>query len=66
MKDTGNENKETPAGGRWPWTIHSWDDFKHALSTMNPRSKLFKIIKDEMVKRGNWRPAPRGPFKNKQ
>lgn len=39
------------------------DELQKELSTMSRRSKLYAIVKAEMVKRGNWKKAPSGrPF----
>lgn len=45
------------------WNIKDWEEFRKALATMQPRSKLFKTIKKELDKRGHWKNAPRGSYK---
>jgi hypothetical protein len=42
------------------FTMKSWDDLRHALETMKPKSKLYVMVQAEMKKRQNWRNAPRG------
>jgi len=43
-----------------PWTIDSWEELRIELDKMKPRSKLFELVKSEIVKRGNWkRRSPR-------
>lgn len=38
-------------------------EIEQALEQMQPRQKLYEIVKAEMIKRGRWRLAPRGiPF----
>lgn len=42
------------------------EELRKMLRKMSPRSKLFKLIKEEMTKRGHWRQKPRGlPFTGK-
>ena len=37
-----------------------YNELERALSEMNPRQRLFALVKKEMVKRGHWRNKPRG------
>lgn len=37
-----------------------WKLIKHLLETMTYKDKLYKLIKAEMKRRGNWQNAPRG------
>jgi hypothetical protein len=37
------------------WTIENWEEFREALRTMKPRSKLYETIKAELVQRGRWK-----------
>jgi hypothetical protein len=48
-----------------PWRIESWDDFRRELEHMNPKSKLFKMIRSELEKRGYWR-TTRGRWQKKR
>jgi hypothetical protein len=36
------------------------EELRKMLRKMSPRSKLFKLIKEEMTKRGHWKALPRG------
>ena len=38
--------------------IESWEDIRVALEEMSPRSRLFKMVKSEVSKRGYWRHRP--------
>jgi hypothetical protein len=38
-----------------PFSIYDWEDLREELAAMKPRSKLYEIVKAEMVKRGHWR-----------
>jgi hypothetical protein len=40
----------------------TWEDIRQELATMTRRSKLYKLIKAELVKRGNWKNRPRGEY----
>lgn len=51
------EQRERPK-----WTIHTWADFRRALSSMGERSKLKLTIDAEYKKRGNYKRAPRGAY----
>lgn len=46
-------DKDKPA--EKPWTIDSWEELRLALGEMKPRSKLYEIVKSEVIKRGNWK-----------
>lgn len=38
-----------------PWTIMSWGELREALATMQPKSKLYEIVKAEVQKRDHWK-----------
>lgn len=38
----------------------NWPEFTKLLKKMTYKDKLYKLIKAEMKRRGNWRAAPRG------
>lgn len=40
--------------------FEEWEDLVEALASMKPRSKLYEIIKAEMMKRGRWKTAHKG------
>ncbi len=35
-------------------------ELKQELADMTPRSKVFEIVKAELLKRGHWKPQARG------
>jgi hypothetical protein len=38
----------------------NYDELEQALKEMQPRQKLYELVRAEMVKRGRWKTAPRG------
>ncbi len=42
-----------------PFTMKTWDDFRAELAKMQPKSKMFKLIRAEMEKRGHYRHKPK-------
>lgn len=41
----------------------NYDELEQELKNMKPRQRLYELIKTEMVKRGRWKPKPKGkPF----
>lgn len=38
-----------------PFNITNWEELRDELASMKPRSKLYEIVKAEMLKRGHWR-----------
>jgi hypothetical protein len=38
----------------------NYDELEKALAEMQPRQRLFEIVKDEMKKRGHWKYLRRG------
>jgi hypothetical protein len=44
-----NDKKEKP------FNIYDWEDLRDELARMKPRSKLYEIVKAEIIRRGNWK-----------
>lgn len=40
-----------------------YDELYRVLTTVSPRTKLFKTVKRAMVKRGHWKKLPSGAYK---
>jgi hypothetical protein len=41
-------------------TPEKYPGLEKELATMQPRQKLYELVKKEMQKRGHWKGAPRG------
>lgn len=42
------------------------EELERALAKMQPRQKLYELIKKELKSRGRWKNKPRGrPYKNR-
>ena len=40
-------------------------ELEQALKDMKPRQRLFELVKQQMKRRGHWKPKPRGVPMNK-
>lgn len=40
--------------------MFDYEALERALAAMQPRSKLYELVRKEMVKRKRWRNKPRG------
>jgi hypothetical protein len=38
----------------------NFDKLRDAIQTMTPRQAIYKLLKEELSKRGNWKNLPRG------
>ena len=36
------------------------EELRLAIRTMTPRTKLYKVLKEELTRLGHWKPLPRG------
>lgn len=43
----------------------NYDELELKLKTMQPRTKLYELVKAEMIARDRWKTAPRGKGFNK-